>query len=78
MKRNHLRVVVTRHAFKRAKQRGISPDLVFEVLKSGKLKRFGKNRVRIEKEFRKFTAICVDEIYGNTLWIVTVEKRMKK
>ncbi len=78
MKRNHLRIVIARHAFERALRRGIPPDLLFNAVKTGKLKAMGKNRARIEKEFRKFTLVCVDEFSGNTLLIVTVEKRLRK
>ncbi|GEM_PF-2454891 len=78
MKRNHLRIEISRHAFDRANRRSIPIELVFNAVKTGKIKIMGKNRAKIEKEFRKFTIICVDEFCRNTLKIVTVEKRMKK
>ena len=67
--------MITRHAFVRAMQRKIHPDLVEDTLLNGKMKKFGKNCVKFEKRFRKFTVVCVDEIMGNLIKIVTIQKK---
>ncbi len=68
-------IVITRHAFERALQRGIHPALVEATLQCGKMVCFGKNSVKFEKRFRQFTVVCVDEKEGSTIRIVTIEKR---
>ena len=64
---------IKRHAFIRAMQRNITPDMIEATLKGGKIKRFGKNNVKFYKEYKDFTVICVDEIIGNKIKIVTIE-----
>ena len=41
------------------------------------MKKFGKNRVKFEKRFKKFSVVCVDEIIGNLIKIVTIEKKRR-
>ena len=65
---------IKRHAFIRAMQRNVIPDMIEATLKGGKIKRFGKNNVKFYKEYKDFTVICVDEIIGNKIKIVTIEK----
>lgn len=74
MRKGNYKIVITRHAFTRAMQRGIHPDLIEDALHSGRMKRFGRNRVRFEKRFKQFAVICVDEIIGNIIKILTIEK----
>lgn len=69
--------MLQRHAFVRAVQRHIHPDLIEDTLKSGRMKRFGKNRVKFEKRFKHFTVVCVDEIIGNVIRIVTIERKRR-
>ncbi|MBU2477286.1 hypothetical protein KKG83_07505 [Candidatus Micrarchaeota archaeon] len=75
MEKAGYKIVITRHAFRRALQRRIHPDLVEATFLSGKMKKFSKNRMKFEKKFKKFTLVCVDEIIGNMVKIVTIEKR---
>ena len=77
MRKGKYKIVITRHAFVRAMQRHIHPDFVEDTLQSGKMKKFGKNRVKFEKRFKQFTVICVDEITGNRIKIATIEKRRR-
>ncbi|HIH21158.1 MAG TPA: DUF4258 domain-containing protein [Candidatus Diapherotrites archaeon] len=70
-------VVISRHAFERAMQRGIHPDLIESCLQTGRVERFGKNNFKIVKDFRKFSVICVDEMIGSAIKIVTIEKKWK-
>ena len=66
---------IRRHAFIQAIKRDITPDMVYATLRGGSIKRFGKNRVMISKKYKSFTVVCVDEIMGTRIKIVTVEKK---
>jgi len=77
LRKGKYRIVLSRHAFVRAMQRHIHPDLIEDTLQSGKMKKHGKDRVKFEKRFKQFTVICVDEIIGNTIKIVTIEKKRR-
>jgi len=48
--------------------------MIEATLKGGKIKRFGKNNLKFYKKYKKFTIICVDQIIGNKIKIVTIEK----
>jgi hypothetical protein len=63
-----------RHALKRAFQRGITPDMIEATIKGGRITRFGKNNVKFHKSYKNFTVICVDEIRGCRIKIVTITK----
>ncbi len=78
MQKDKYEIIVMRHAFIRASQRGIDPYLLERTLQTGTMKKFGKNRLKIEKKFKKFTVRCVDEIIGNILKIVTITKKVKR
>jgi hypothetical protein len=56
-------------------ERGVTPDMIEATLKSGKIERFGRRNIRFRKEYRRFTVICVDEIVGDIVKIVTIETR---
>lgn len=71
-------IEIKRHAFIRAMQRGVTPDMVEATLKGGIIKRFGKNNVKFFKEYKNFTVICVDEIIGTKIKIVTIETKEGK
>ena len=64
---------IRRHALIRAMQRGVTPDMVEATLKGGKIVRFGKNNLKFYKEYKRFTVICVDQIIGAKIKIVTIE-----
>ena len=68
-------IEIRRHAFKRAVQRGITPDMIEATLKGGKIKRFGKNNLKFYKKFKKFIVVCVDQIIGTKIKIVTIETK---
>ena len=69
------RIILTRHAYRRALQRGIHSDMIEEVIQQGRMEWFGKNRVKIIKEYHKATIILVDEKIGNEIHIVTIVKK---
>ena len=75
LRKGDYEIVIMRHAFVRALQRNIHPDMIEATLQSGRMKRFGKNRVKFEKRFKQFAIICVDEIIGNMIKILTIEKK---
>ncbi|MEK6957968.1 MAG: DUF4258 domain-containing protein [archaeon] len=78
MQKGKYRIVIMRHALIRAMQRGVHPDLIEETLQTGTMKRFGKNMVRFEKTLRNGSIICVDEIIGDTIKIITIARRHGK
>lgn len=64
---------IKRHAFIQAMKRGVTPDMVEATLKGGIIKRFGKNNLKFYRRFKRFTVICVDQIIGTKIKIVTIE-----
>ena len=75
LRKNGHKIILSRHSFIRAMQRGIDPDVIETTIKTGKMRHFGKNRVNFEKRFRKFTIICVDEKIGDLIKIATIVKK---
>lgn len=68
-------VLVSAHAAKQAEDRGIVfPDHVYNVLKTGKIKRFGKKHMKIIKRSRKGSVICVGIDVGDTIIIKTITR----
>ena len=65
---------IKRHAFELAMQRGIHPDMIEDTVLKGKIKRFGKHGVKFMSRGPKRTIICVGEIVGNKLKIMTIEE----
>ena len=67
-------LVIKRHVFERAMQRGIHPDMIEDTLLKGKVKRFGKYGIKFINKGSKRTIICVGELIGNKLKIITIEE----
>jgi len=67
-------VVIKRHVFERAMQRGIHPDMIEDTLSKGKVKRFGKHGIKFVSKGSKRTIICIGELVGNRLKIITIEE----
>ena len=65
---------IKHHVFKRAMERGIYPDMVEEVLLKGKMERYGKHGVKFINKGAKRTIICVGELIGTKLKILTIEE----
>jgi hypothetical protein len=78
LQKGSYRIVFSRHAFSKAMKRGIHPDIIEDCIQHGRIIRFGRKRIKIIKEFREIFVICVDEIIGNTIKIVTIAKKAKK
>jgi hypothetical protein len=66
---------IKRHAFIRAMERGVTPDMIEATLKGGRVERHGKNHYKFCKEYENFTVVCVDRVCGEKLIIVTIEVR---
>jgi hypothetical protein len=64
---------IRRHAFIRAIERGVTPDMIEATLKGGKIIRHGKNRLKFLKRYKRFCVICIDEVCGTKIKIVTIE-----
>ena len=68
-------VIIKVHAIKRARQRNIAfPDQVYEVLQTGKAKRFGKHGIKFVKKSKEGSIICVGEDLGYCIIIKTIER----
>ena len=68
-------IVIKRHAFVRAMQRGITPDTIEATIKGGPTQRFGTNNVKFIKKYKHCTIVCVDEIIGTRIKIITITKK---
>ena len=66
---------IKRHAFIRAMQRNVTPDMIEATLKGGKIEKFGKNNVRFIKDYKRFIVICVGEMIGTKVKIFTIETK---
>jgi hypothetical protein len=73
---SHYEIEIKRHAFIRAMERGITPDMIEATIKGGTVKRFGKNNVKFSKKYKHFTVLCIDEIIGHRKKNVTIEKKV--
>jgi len=68
-------IEIKNHAFIKAIQRNIDPDVIEAIIYCGKIKKFGKNYIKFIKKYKKFDVICVAQIQGQTIKILTIEKR---
>lgn len=70
-------LIIKRHVFARAMERGIHPDMIEDCIRKGKMDRFGKNGVKFISKGSKRTLVCVGELSGITLKIITIEEAKK-
>jgi hypothetical protein len=68
-------IVISRHAFIRAMERGVTPDMVEAALKGGRTERFGDDCVRFIKSYKAFEVVCVGRVIGTTIKIITIETK---
>ena len=68
-------IEIKRHAFIRAMERGVTPDMIEATLRGGKVKRFGKHNLKFYKKYKRFTVICVGQIEGMKIKILTIETK---
>ena len=67
-------LVIKRHVFEQAMKRGIHPDMIEKTLLKGKVKKFGKHGIKFVSRGSKRTIICVGELIGTKLKIITIEE----
>ena len=66
---------ISTHAVIRAREREIAyPGQVYQVLKTGIVKRFGKHGIKFVKISREGSIICVGEDLGHAIIIKTIER----
>ena len=65
-------IEMSKHALIRAWERGITPDMIEATIRGGIIEKFGKNNVRFIKQYKRKTVMCIDDIRGTTIVIVTV------
>ncbi|MBU0628942.1 MAG: hypothetical protein KKC75_07155 [Nanoarchaeota archaeon] len=68
-------IEIKRHAFIRAMERNVSPDMIEATIKGGKVERFGKHGIKLIKEYKRFTVICVGQMVGTKIKIFTIETK---
>lgn len=62
------------HARKRARYKGITFDMIEATLKTGRVKKFAKNRIKFICSYKYGDVVCVGEIKsGNLIKILTIE-----
>ncbi|MBI2670622.1 hypothetical protein HYX18_01420 [Candidatus Woesearchaeota archaeon] len=74
MDRTKYDIEIKHHVFVRAMQRGINPDLIERTITNGKIEKFGKNYIK----FISKSVICIGEISGLKLKVITIEWRHNK
>lgn len=57
----------------RALERNIDPSMIEATILGGRIKRFGKSGVKFIKQYKRCKVICVGQIEGLILKILTVE-----
>jgi hypothetical protein len=68
-------IIIRVHAIKRARERNIAyPDHVYAVLKTGKVKRFGRRGLKFMGKSKENPVICVGEDLGQVIIIKTIER----
>ncbi|MFH0713944.1 MAG: hypothetical protein V1722_05215 [Candidatus Micrarchaeota archaeon] len=68
-------VIITKHAAERARLRYIAyPDQIYEIIQTGKLKRFGKHFLKFEKRGKHGCTICICEEVSDVIIVKTVER----
>jgi len=67
-------IEIKHHVFVRAIQRKIHPDIIEETITKGKIEKYGKNYVKFKSKY----FICVGEVCGTKLKIITIERRKTK
>ena len=66
-------IYIKTHAIKRAREREIAyPDHVYTTIKTGKVKRLGRNMLKFIS--KKGSIICVGEDLGHAIIIKTIER----
>lgn len=67
------RIWLTEHAFARAEMREISPPMIKAAVMGGRIKRFGRNRIKFIQKYKRGSVVCVGEEMKDFVEIKTVE-----
>ena len=65
--------MISAHALKQARKRGITPDMVEAAVRGGKIVRFGKNYLKLAMNYKRGRLICIGALVGESIIIKTVE-----
>ena len=68
-------IEIKRHAFIRAMERGVTPDMLEATIKGGSLVKHGKSNVKFCKRYKRFVVVCVGEVCNERIKILTVETK---
>ncbi len=71
---NQYTIEITRHAFIQSLKRGIDPGHIWDTLRNGRVRQYGKHGIKFIQKGTKRTVICVGQITGTTIRIFTIEK----
>ena len=75
-RRDKMDIIISHHAFIRAIERKIYPDMIEATLKNGRIEKFGKCFVRFVMDYKYGTVVCIGErITDNKVLIKTIEWR---
>jgi hypothetical protein len=66
-------IIISHHAFRRALERRIFPDMIEATIKAGITERCGKNRIKFIRKYKRGNVICVGEIKNGLIKIITIE-----
>jgi hypothetical protein len=72
---NGKKVWMSTHAIIQARKRKVAfPDQVYEVISTGKIRRFGKNQLKFVKKSDQRSIVCVGVDVGHAIIIKTIER----
>ncbi|MBU1199555.1 MAG: DUF4258 domain-containing protein [Nanoarchaeota archaeon] len=63
---------IKRHAFQRAMERGVTPDMIEATFFGGKIIRYGKNQLKFIRQYKNYKVVCVGRFKGEKIIIVTI------
>ena len=64
-------VVLRWHAMLRALERGVDPDGIERIVRTGTIRRFGKHGIKVSTKGKRITCVC--EVKGDEIIVLTVE-----
>lgn len=68
-------ILITNHAIRQAKRRRVAyPDQVEQVLRTGRVLRFGKHGIKFIKKSKYGSIVCIGEDVGSCVIIKTIER----
>lgn len=72
---NQYDLEIKRHAFTRAMERNVTPDMIEATLRNGKIEGFGKHNIKFIKDYKQCTVVCIGQVIGNKIKIFTIETK---